>query len=646
MSGKQGRTGTQGLHRRSVLGMLGASAGAIGVGLPTRWATAQEGDMVVAHGYSFFGELKYPKDFPHFDYVNPDAPKGGEISVSTRGSFDGMNRFASKGRSGQYSGVIGEALFGEMPWSGGGVPADSLTEQYGLLAHTVEYPKTKEWAVFHMRPEARFADGSPVTAKDVVFTHNLFLEQGIRSYARSVKERIEGAEVIDDHTVKFSFVDGISRRSLISQVGGTPVFSEDWYARTGERLDEPSLLTPMGSGPYVVDEFEINRFIVYKRNPDYWGYHLPINKGRFNFDKIRVEYFADDSAEFEAFKAGVYTFRAEGSTKRWATGYDIPAVEKGDIKLETIKDGTPPTPTGLTFNLLREQFADRRVREAIGLAYNFEWSNASLQFGLLKQRNSFSENTEIEAFGLPEGDEKAFLESLGDVVPPEMFTEEAVRAHTSTVDQLEDRKNKRKALRLFKAAGWDIDDDGMLKNADGATLDIEFLISSSTSDTGEAIFTNYITNLQSFGVNAKLEKTDSAQYAQRYYDKDFDMLYAGYGVLLTVGTGLKQRYGSETAVVSSYNPASLQSPMVDAIIEKSLEAKSRQEEVTALKALDRALRHIRMMVPVWYNDETWVAAYDMYEHPENLPPYATGVLDFWWFNDDKYQALKASGALR
>ncbi|CUJ06094.1 extracellular solute-binding protein [Cognatishimia activa] len=628
--------------RRHVLGLMGSSAAAIGFGLPGR-VYADDDEMVVAHGYSFFGELKYPKDFPHFDYVNPNAPVGGEIAVATRGSFDGMNRFASKGRSGLYSGLIAESMFADGPF-GTATPADRLTESYCLLAHTVEYPKSKRWCVFHMRPEARFADGSPLTAHDAAFTHNLFLEQGIRSYARAVKQRIKGVEVIDDHTLRYEFVDGISRRSLVSQVGGTPVFSKDWYERTGERLDEPSLNTPMGSGPYVVDDFEVNRYIVYKRNPDYWGWHVNVNKGRHNYDRVRVEYFADDAAEFEAFKSGVYTFRAEGSTKRWATGYDFPAIDKGFVKRQTLKSGTPPSPTGFIFNFQREKFQDKRVREAMALAFNFQWTSASLQYDLTEQRHSFVQNTEIEAKGVPEGLEKAFLESLGDVVPAEMMTEEAVLAHTSNPNTTVDRRNKRKALKLLQDVGWIVGDDGKLRNDAGEPFQVQFMLSSATSDTAEAIITTYVSNLQSFGFDAEMEKVDTAQMQQRFLDKDFDMLFTRNQSFQTSGTGLMQTYGSEQAIVSSWNPQSLQSPLVDAIIEASLETKSREEEVASLVALDRALRYLRIQVPVGYVADNWIASYDMYEHPEELPPLAVGYLDFWWQNEEKYEALKAAGA--
>ena len=634
------------LKRRDL--MLGMAAGGAGVamGLP-QVVLAQSGseEIIRSHGYSFFGDLQYPPDFTHFDYVNPGAPKGGEISLSTRGTFDGMNRYASKGRPGQYSGLIAEAMFSRAPFDAA-VPADSITDAYCHLAEAVEYPATKEWCVFHLRTEAKFSDGRQLTAHDAAFTHNLFLEQGIRSYARSVKQRISGVEVIDDQTLKYTFVDGISRRSLISQVGGSPVFSKDWYEETGERLDEPSLLTQLGSGPYVVEDFEINRFIIYKRNPDYWGWHLPVNVGRHNFDRVRVEYFGDQTAEFEAFKAGEYTFRQETSTKQWATGYDFPGVEKGYIKREQLPNDNPPTPSGFVFNLLREPFTDLRVREALSLAYNFEWVSASLQFGLTKQRNSFVENSALEAKGVPEGLERAFLESLGDLVPDVVMNGEAVMAHTSNGDTVSDRRNQRKALKLLKDAGWSVNDDGKFVDADGKLIEFKIMLSSSTGDTVEAIITTYVQTLNKWGISADMEKIDSAQYASRYYDKDWDMMYFRNQPFLAAGTGLKQAYGSETAVVSSYNPQSLQSPLVDAIIDGSLETTSREEEEAALRALDRVLRYLRIQIHSGYVGEHWVASYDMYEHPENLPPLALGALDFWWYNKEKHEALKASGALR
>lgn len=602
--------------------------------------------VIKSHGYSYFGDLKYPADYAHFDYVNPDAPKGGEIALWAPGTFDSMNPYSRKGRAGRYSWMVYESLLGEEPAAGGGAPADVYGESYGLLAESLEYDAGKTWVIFHMRPEARFSDGAPVTAHDVVFSHNLLLEQGLPSYAQAVKKRVLSAEALDDYTVKFTFATGISRRSLIDQVGGVPVWPRHWFEQTGARLDEPRMDAAPGSGPYMLDSYEINRRIVYKRNPDYWGKDLPINVGRHNFDRIRIEYFGDDSAAFEAFKAGEYTFRAEGNSKQWATGYEFPAVQKGWVKLETLPDGTPPDPSGIVFNLGREIFKDKRVREAVSLAYNFEWTNQSLQYGLFKQRNSFVEGAHLEAKGVPIGKELELLKSLGDLVPPELLTEPAVMAHTSDPDRLKDRRNLRKAMKLLDQAGWPVGSDGMRRNAKGDLLTVQFPIATSGSATLEAVVETFVQNLRAMGIDAKFEKIDPSQYTLRTRDRDYDLVFDGYRTFLDTGTGLHQMYGSAEAAFSLFNPAGLASPLVDKIIDISLETTNAEDRDVALMALDRVLRFERFMIPVWYNDSSWVAYWDMFGHPAELPTYSLGVLDFWWYDTDKAAALKAAGALR
>ena len=609
-------------------------------------AMADEHEKVItSHGYSFFGDLKYPADYEHFDYVNPDAPKGGEISLYAPGTFDSMNPYSRKGRAGRLSWMVYESLLGGSEATGEPLPGDRYNESYGLLAERLEYDEGKTWVIFHMRPEARFADGTPVTAHDVVFSHNLFLEQGLRSYAEAVKRRVLSAEALGDHRVKFTFAEGISRRSLIDQVGGTPVFPRKWYEETGARLDEPRLEAAPGSGPYQVKSSEVNRNIVYERNPDYWGWHLPINKGRHNFDRIRIEYFADDNAAFEAFKAGIYTFRPEGNSKTWATGYDFPAANQGYVVKEELPDGLPPTPSGFVFNLGREVLQDKRVRQAIALGFNFEWTNQSLQYGLFKQRHSFVQDTPLQAEGVPEGMELELLKSLGDLVPEEMLSEPAVMAHESNGDRLNDRRNLRRAMKLLDEAGWAVDDDGKRRNADGELLSIEIPISASGSATMSAVVESFVSNLQLMGIDARFDKIDAAQYTARERDRDYDLIFDSYVAFLEAGTGLHQRYGSQEAAFSLFNPAGLASPMVDAIIDRALESTTTEGQNTALTALDRALRHEFFMIPTWYLDKSWVAYWDMYDYPEPLPAYATGVLDFWWYDAEKAQALKDAGAL-
>lgn len=607
--------------------------------------SAQEDGIVRSHGYSFYGDLTYPEDYTQFDYVNPDAPKGGEISFAALGTFDSMNPYSRKGRRGQLSWMMYESLLGDGP-SGAAAPADTYGEGYGLLAERLEYPVTKDWVIFYMRKEARFSDGTPVTANDVLFSHNLLLEQGLPSYAAAVKKRIPKAEVLDDYTIKFYFTEGISRRSLIDQVGGVPVWSKKWFEETGARLDESRMETSPGSGPYMIDSVDINRRIVYKRNPDYWGKDLPFNVGRNNFDTIRIEYFGDDTSAFEGFKAGEYTFRTEGDSKKWATSYDFPRAVNGEVIKTELPDGTPPTPSGIVFNLGRDILKDKRVRQAIALGFNFEWTNESLQYGLFKQRASFTQDTPLMATGVPEGAELDFLNSLGDVVPPEMLTDPVVMPHTSKPDRLVDRRNLRRAMAMLDEAGWTVGSDGKRRDANGKPLSVTLLFNTASDGTLSGVIENFMSNLTAMGLNAVLEKVDPAQYTLRERDRDYDLVFDSYASFLGTGTGLMQRYGSEDAAFSLFNPAGLASPTVDAIIQASLLATSKEEEQASLQALDRALRYEFIMIPVWYNDSYWVSYYDQYEYPDPLPPYALGQLDFWWFNADKAAALKASGALR
>lgn len=643
MTNRPSHVATAGPDRRS---LFVASLSLLTIALALVWSTAVRAqDLVISHGYSFYGDLTYPADYAHFDYVNPDAPKGGEIALSVVGTFDSMHPYTRKGRAGALSTVMYESLLGDGT-GGASVPADVYGESYCLLCERVEYPETKDWVIFYMRPEARFSDGTPVTAHDIAFSHNLLLDEGLKSYADAVRKRIPKVEVIDDHTIKFYFTEGISRRSLIDQVGFVPAWSKKWYEDTGAGLDESRLEISPGSGPYMVDSVDVNRRIVYKRNPDYWGNDLPFNVGRNNFDTIRIEYFGDDTAAFEAFKAGEYTFRSEGDSKKWATGYDFPKTREGLVVTKELPDGSPPTPSGIVFNLGRETLQDRRVREALALAFNFEWTNESLQYGLFKQRASYTQDTPLMAMDVPTGEERAFLESLGDLVPAAMMEEPVLVPHTSNAERLLDRRNARTAMRLLDEAGWAVGDDGVRRNAAGETFSLNFLFNSATSPTLSAVMENYVANVKTLGIDITFEKVDSAQYTTRERDRDYDLVFDSYGAFLGTGTGLMQRYGSEAAAFSLFNPAGLASPLVDAIIDRSLNATTREEEQASLTALDRALRYEFIMIPVWYNPSHWVAFYDQYEHPEEIPPFALGQLDFWWYNQDKADALRAAGALR
>ncbi len=634
---RQTTSGLRALVGGTILALAGLTA-----------ATAARGQSDIAqvidtYGYSYYGDLSYAQDFRHFSYVNPDAPVGGEISEWASGTFDSMNPYSRRGRAGRYSWAVYESLLETGGPFGDDAPADVYGEYYCLLCSRLEYPATKDWVIFHLRPEARFSDGTPLTADDVVFSHNLFLEQGLPSYAEAVRQRVISAEVIDEHTVRFGFAPGISRRSLIDQVGATPVFSHRWYTETGARLDEPRLEASPGSGPYVLDGFEINRNITYRRNPDYWGWALPQNRGRHNYERIRVEYFSDDAAAFEAFKAGEYSFRSEGNSRQWAIGYDFPAVTRGWVRRDEIPSGTPPTPTGFVFNLNRPILQDRRVREAISLAYNFEWTNQQLQYGLMSQRYSYSQGTDLEARGVPEGDELALLQSLGDLVPDELLTDDAVAAHTSDPDQLLDRRNRRRADRLLVEAGWTVGDDGIRRNAAGEELRIEFPYPTSGSATTEAVIESFLQNLTALGITPVGQRIDPAQYTERERGHDYDMVFDSYVAFIDTGTGLMQRFGSPYAD-DVFNPAGLRSELVDQIINISLMAETPHDRDVALRVLDRVLRWERLMVPLWYSPNDWIAYWDVYRHPETLPRYSSGTLDWWWYDTDRAAQLRADGA--
>ncbi|TVP74104.1 MAG: ABC transporter substrate-binding protein [Rhodobacteraceae bacterium] len=609
-------------------------------------ATETEPRIIETHGYSFFGDLSYDADFEHLRYVNPDAPKGGVISISAQGTFDSMNPYTRRGRAGAFSSSIYESLLETSePFGGGLVPADAYGESYGLLAHALEYPESKDWVIFHMRPEARFSDGTPLTAHDVVFSHELFLEQGLPSFSQGVSERVTGAEALDDHTVKFTFAEGISRRSLIDQVGSTPVFSKAWYEETGARLDESRMEISPGSGPYTLDSFEVNRRITYRRNPDYWGNELPINRGRHNFDEIRVEYFADGAAAFEAFKTGEYTFRAENNSRQWATGYDFPAIARGHVVREELATGFAPTPTGFIFNLERPFLQDRRVRDAISLAWNFEWTNETLQYGLFQPRVSFTQGTPFQADGPPEGLELELLQSLGDLVPEAVLTEAARVPHSSDAARLSDRRNMRQAKALLEEAGWEVDSAGVLRNATGERMTIEIPVSSAGSATMDSIVETFTQNLQGLGIDARFQRIDPAQHTDRRRNRDYDMIFDQYRAFMDTGTGLRQSYGSEAAG-DVFNPAGLRSPLVDAVIELSLDAPDAATRDAGLMALDRVLRYEHFMIPVWFNDTVWLAYWDMFRRPDEIPPFSTGELDFWWFDQERFDELRAAGALR
>ena len=588
--------------------------------------------IIKSHGISTFGELKYNSDFQHLDYVNPNAPKGGEVSIWAFGSFDSMHPYTTKGRSGSLSSIFFESLLTGT--------SDEIGSAYGLVAKSMEYPKDRSWVIFNMRPEAKFSDNTPLTAEDVMFSYKLLQEKGLPSFRAVIEKEIDTVEILGKHKIKFTFKKGIPTRDLPASAGSLPIFSKNYYEKSGADFEASTLTPGIGSGPYILDNLDVGQTINYKRNPEYWGANLPINIGRNNFDKIRVEYFADYNSAFEGFKGGSYTFRTEYMSKLWATGYDFPAIDKKWVTKKLLPSGDMAPGQSFIINLRKDKFKDIRVRKAIGLMFNFEWSNKTLFYDLYARINSFWENSDMAATGKPSKDELIILNSLKNTLPSGIIDSDVAEVSVSSTKQL-DRKNLRMASKLLDDAGWEVGDDGLRKNKNGATLDIEIL---NDSQAFTRIIEPFIENLKSLGVNAVHTKIDNAQMTERERSFDFDIVTGNFPMSFTPGSGLKQYFGSETADVSIFNKAGIKSEVIDELIEVVMAAKTREELKVAVKTLDRVLRSYYFWIPQWFKDVHTVAYYDYYEHPENLPPYDMGLLDFWWINNEKYNELKNKGA--
>ncbi|MFV1878536.1 extracellular solute-binding protein [Nioella sp.] len=594
---------------------------------------SQDGDLIVTHGVSTFGDLRYGPDFEHLDYVNPDAPQGGEFSFAWSGSFDSLHPYTRQGRPALLASIFFESMLEGT--------SDEIGSSYCLLCESIAYPEDRSYVIFTLREEARFSDGTPVTADDVVFSYEILRDEGLPSFRASIGLTIAGAEVLDDRRVRFDFNPEAPLRGRIDNAGGLPVFSRASHEASGLDFDESRLEPLVGSGPYVVGRIEVGERTVFRRNPDYWGNDLPINQGRHNYDAIRIEYYGDAIAAFEGFTAGQYTFRQESSSAQWATAYDFPKLQQGLVVREEIPDGTISSGQSFVMNLRRPQFQDVRVREAISLMFNFEWTNQTLFYGLYTPNVSFWENTDLSATGMPSDGELALLEPLADMLRPEVLSEPVYTIEPANPDRSFDRRRARQALALLEEAGWVPGDDGMLRNAAGETLEIEFLNASPLFDR---IINPYVENLQAIGIDARLNRVDNAQFSQRERDYDFDIITDHFPMSYEPGSGLRQYFGSATANDSVFNPAGVADPAVDALVEAVVDAETQEELNVAVSALDRVLRWERFRVPQWYNPNHWVSYYDMYRYPENLPPYSLGFLDFWWIDPDAEAALRDAGA--
>ncbi len=573
------------------------------------------------HGLSAFGDLAYPADFNHFAYANPEAPKGGAFSLIGWGgvtTFNSLNNYILKGDAAQGLELLFDSLM---------VPAaDEPDAVYGLVAESAEVADDGKSVIFHLRPEARFSDGTKLTADDVAFSFDTLKTKGHPIYHQTLQD-VVSAEALDPETVRYTFT-GELVRDLPLTVATLPIFSKAYY--TSRPFDETTLDAPLGSGPYLVDSLAQGRTIVYRRNPDYWAKDLPVNRGRWNFDKIRFEYFRDRTAAMESFKASFYDFREEFTSKVWATEYDFPAIRAGKVKKEILPDETPSGTQGFFINARRDKFKDPRVREALDLAFDFGWTNRNMFYGLYDRTESYFENSPMKAVGEPSPQERALLEGLGVTVPEAAF--EAVYVPPKSDGSGQDRTLLLKAGKLLDEAGWTIK-NGVRVNDKGEPLKVEFLLYEPVF---ERVVAPYIKNLKLIGIEARMRMVDAAQYQQRLKDFDFDMTAQRYTMRTTPGVELRSYFGSAAAQMDgSLNLAGIADPAVDALIERVIGAKSREELTIAARALDRALRAGHYWVPHWYKASNNVAYWDKFSRPEQKPRFDRGILDTWWYDEAK-----------
>lgn len=578
------------------------------------------------HGLSIFGDLKYPADFKHFDYVNPDAPKGGTASqIGTAGltTFDSFNSFILKGDAAQGMELVFDSLMARA--------LDEPDAVYGLVAETADVAPDGLSVTFKLRSEAKFADGSPLTADDVVFSFETIKAKGHPALAMPLRG-VKSAEALDPHTVRYTF-EGTLIRDLPVTVATLPVLSKAYY--TTHDFEMTTLEPPLGSGPYKVGPFKAGTYVTYIRRPDYWGKDLPVSRGQHNFDEVRYEYYRDRTLELENLLAGNFDFREEFTSKDWAGGYNKPAVKEGRIKLLTIPDERPSGAQGFFINTRRDKFKDPRVREALNYAFDFEWSNKNLFFGLYTRTASYFENSDLKAIGLPSPEELALLEPFRDKLPETVFGEAVVPPVTDGSGN--NRAQLRQAVKLLADAGWAQTPQG-IRNAEGQPLTVEILIDSPSF---ERIAAPYIKNLKAIGVDATMRRVDAAQYERRMKDFDFDMTTQRYALRLTPGIELKNFWGSQAAATNgSFNLAGIADPVLDQLIDKIVTAKSRAELVTATRAADRVLRAGHYWVPQWYKGAHNLAFWDKFGWPETKPKYERGALDTWWYDAGKAAKLK------
>ena len=574
------------------------------------------------------GDVKYPADFTHFDYVNPDAPKGGTLRLSDSGTFDTLNGFALKGTPPLGLGLMYDTLMTASD--------DEAFTQYGLLAESIEVPDDRSWVIFNLRPQARFHDGKPITADDVVFTFELIRTKGhpqLRFYYGSIAK----VEKLSERRVRFSFNDR-RNRELPLIIGQQPILPKHyWESRDFERATvEP----PVGSGPYRVETFEIGRDITYRRDPNYWGRDLAVNRGRHNFDSIRYDYYRDPSVEFEAFKAGQYDFRAETTARIWAVGYDFPAVKNGFVKKEELAHHRPSGMQGYAYNTRRSLFADPRVRRALAYAFDFEWTNKRLFYGSYSRSESYFSNSELAATGLPSGEELALLEKHRAALPEEVFTTPYFAPKTDGSGIA--RENLLIALRMLQEAGWSVRAaDGVMVDTSGTPVRFEILLSNPAF---ERITGPFLRNLKRLGIDARVRTVDTAQYKNRVDNWDFDLTVWGWGQSSSPGNEQRNYWSSKSAETpGSRNLPGIKNPVIDELVELLIEAPDRDSLVARTRALDRVLLWGHYVIPHWHVRVDRVAYWNKFEHPA-ITPDAGYQIDTWWSDPNRESVVARAKA--
>lgn len=597
---------------------------------PSSAASTAAATPVFKHGLSLMGEPAYPPGFLHFKYVNPGAPKGGQLRLAEDGTFDSFNFVVPRGTPATGLNLIYDTLMASS--------YDEVATEYGLIAEGVSHPADFSSVTYRLRADARWHDGKPISPEDVVFSFEALTKNNPNQ--RFYYSHVVKAEKTGERDVTFTF-DQAGNRELPQIVGQLTILPKHWWTGTdanGKPRDiaQGTLEVPLGSGAYRIKSFIAGRSITYERVKDYWAKDLNVNVGKDNFDEMRYEYFRDDTVMLEAFKADQYDFRVESSAKNWATAYDFPARADGRVVLEMFENRASGVMQAFIPNLRRDKFKDPRVRRALNYALDFEGMNHTLFFGQYKRTNSFFSGTELASSGLPQGRELEILNTLKDKVPPQVFT----TAYTNPESGSEEarRANLREAARLFKEAGYEIK-NRKLVNAKGEPFTIEFLLSSPAMER-VAVF--YRPALERLGIEVSIRMVDTSQYINRVRSRDYDMIVSGWGQSLSPGNEQREYWGSEAADrEGSRNLAGIKDPAVDALIEKVIYASDRADLVAATHALDRVLLWNEYVIPAWGLNYTRTARWDRFAHPAQLPTYSYAFPDIWWF--DPAKASKAGG---